>query len=55
MHALSTSQASPGPVARRRAAQLRLQFAALMPGLVLSGALAGAGMALGRISVWILS
>ena len=49
MHALSTSQASPGPVARRRAAQLRLQFAALMPGLVLSGALAGAGMALGRI------
>ncbi|MBI5335119.1 MAG: YeiH family putative sulfate export transporter [Burkholderiales bacterium] len=28
---------------------MRLQFAALMPGLVLSGALAGAGMALGRI------
>ena len=33
MHALSTSQASPGPSAGHRAARLRLQLAALLPGL----------------------
>ena len=49
MHALSTSQASPGPSAGHRAARLRLQFAALLPGLALSGALAATGIALGHI------
>ena len=50
MHALSTSQASPGPSAGHRAARLRLQLAALLPGLALSGALAATGIALGRIA-----
>jgi len=49
MHALSTSQASPGPSAGHRAARLRLQLAALLPGLALSGALAATGIALGHI------
>lgn len=49
MHALSTSQASPGPSAGHRAARLRLQLAALLPGLALSGALAATGIALGQI------
>lgn len=49
MHARSTSQASPGPSAGHRAARLRLQLAALLPGLALSGALAATGIALGHI------
>ena len=51
MHALSTSQASPGPSAGHRAARLRLQLAALLPGLALSGALAATGIALGHIGL----